>query len=232
MHKFIVSKSCRNCTRVVYTPNFKSLILKDYSINHFINHLKFHICGDMISKKEIWLYFFNLLRKWKLTMKGNISNANVFCTFKCIRRVLIEMTNNATRWWKLEWLPSNNNNYFWQPQKVLWKNVFCETYLYVSKDTNMHTSKFKGDLSYIYLCNLFILQIHLCQRAMTCDELAALSSKGNFTASIRNKRNNSAWALAGNVDNPEEMWCRQNSSSMRKVKSAENLSNPRIIVNR
>ena len=67
---------------------------------------------------------------------------------------------------------------------------------------------------------------------MTCDELAALSSKSNFTASIRNKRNNSAWALAGNIDNPEEMWCRQNSSSMRKVKSAENLSNPRIIVNR
>ena len=77
-----------------------------------------------------------------------------------------------------------------------------------------------------------ILQIHLCQRAMTCEELAALSGKTNFTASIRNKRNNSAWALAGNLDNPEEMWCRQNSSSMRKVKSAENLSNPRIIVNR
>ena len=111
----------------------------------------------MISKKEIWLYFFNLLRKWKLTMKGNISNANVFCTFKCIRRVLIEMTNNATRWWKLEWLPSNNNNYFWQPQKVLWKNVFCETYLYVSKDTNMHTSK---DSKVIYHTSIYVICLY------------------------------------------------------------------------
>ena len=158
-----------------------------------------------------------------------------FCTFQCIRRVLIEMTNNATRCWQLEWLPSNNNNNFWQPQKVLWKNVFEKLIcvVYVSKDTNIYISKntnLANQRWFVIL--LLLLQIHLCQRAMTCDELAALSSKSNFNASIRNKRNNSAWALAGNIDNPEEMWCRQNSSAMRKVKSAENLSNPRIIVNR
>ena len=82
---------------------------------------------------------------------------------------------------------------------------------------------------------------------MTFDELLALDSQGNFTPGGKfheyygkgfgpmfGKRNNSAWALAGgNIDNPEEnVWCRQNQSSMRKVKSAENLTNPRIIVNR
>lgn len=79
---------------------------------------------------------------------------------------------------------------------------------------------------------------------MTFDELLAIDGQGNFTPgaahgyygkrlnSMFGKRNNSAWALAGAIDNPEEVWCRQNQSSMRKVKSAENLSNPRIIVNR
>ena len=79
---------------------------------------------------------------------------------------------------------------------------------------------------------------------MTFDELLALDSQGKLTSGgphgyygkgfgpMFGKRNNSAWALAGNIDNPEEMWCRQNRQSMRKVKSAENLSNPRIIVNR
>ena len=80
------------------------------------------------------------------------------------------------------------------------------------------------------------------QRAMTFDELVALDMKGNFPPGgppgyhygkgfgpMFGKRNNSAWALAGSCNNPDETWGRQ---SMRKVKSAENLSNPRIIVNR
>ena len=78
---------------------------------------------------------------------------------------------------------------------------------------------------------------------MTFDELLALDSQGNFTPGgphgyygkgfgpLFGKRNHSSWALAGGIDNPEEMWCKQNQK-MRKVKSAENLSNPRIIVNR
>ena len=78
---------------------------------------------------------------------------------------------------------------------------------------------------------------------MTFDELVALNSQGNFSAGgphgcygkgfgpMYGKRNNSAWALAGAIDNPEEIWSRENPASMRKVKSAENLSNPRIIVN-
>ena len=134
-----------------------------------------------------------------------------------------------------DFLLNNNNNNFWQPQKILWQNVLAKLIriVYVSKHSNICISRNKQlPIHWWFIIHLLILQIHLCQRAMTCDELAALCNKGNFTASIRNKRNNSAWALAGNVDNPEEMWCRQNSSSMRKVKSAENLSNPRIIVNR
>ena len=78
---------------------------------------------------------------------------------------------------------------------------------------------------------------------MTFDELLA-SGAANFTSGgpqgyhygkgfgpMFGKRNNSAWALAGSAGNPEELWGHQNQS-MRKVKSAENLSNPRIIVNR
>lgn len=82
------------------------------------------------------------------------------------------------------------------------------------------------------------------QRAMTFDELVALDMKGNFPSGgpqgyhngkgfgpLFGKRNNSAWALAGSADNPKEAWGRQ-QQSMRKVKSAENLTNPRIIINR
>ena len=79
---------------------------------------------------------------------------------------------------------------------------------------------------------------------MTFDELVALDMKGNCPSGgpqgyqygrgfgpMFGKRNNSAWALAGSANNPDEAWGRLNQS-MRKVKSAENLSNPRIIVNR
>ena len=103
MHKFVVSKSWWNCNWLVYTPNFESLIWKSF-YKLFKSHIadialrRYSYWGGGIIRKEIWLYFSNLLRKWKFTMKENSSNPNVFCTFKCIRRVLIEMTNNATRW--------------------------------------------------------------------------------------------------------------------------------------
>ena len=75
---------------------------------------------------------------------------------------------------------------------------------------------------------------------MTFDELLAMDGQGNFNTNGPHglygkglsKRNNSAWALAGGIDSAEEVWLRQNESSIRKVKSAENLTNPRIIVNR
>ena len=88
-------------------------------------------------------------------------------------------------------------------------------------------------------------QLHLFQRAMTTNELSALDSQASYSGSrmhgglgygslFAGKRINSAWALAGGaLDNPEDaMWLRRTQSTMRKVKSAENLCNPRIIVNR
>ena len=75
----------------------------------------------MISKKEIWLYFFNLLRKWKLTMKENIPNTNVFCTF----------TNASDVFW-LKWQitqqDGGNLNDFLRTTTTIFDNPrkFCE----------------------------------------------------------------------------------------------------------
>ena len=145
MHKFVVSKSWWNCNRLVYTPNFGSLIWKSF-YKLFKSHIAdialrrytkpqykmfFFAKNHFIIRKEIWLYFSNLLRKWKFTMKENSSNPNVFFALSNASDVfwlkwqITQQDGVAT--WKTSF--EQQQQFLTTPESFVTK-CFCETYLY------------------------------------------------------------------------------------------------------
>ena len=149
MHKFVLSKSCSNCTWVLYKPNFKNLIK---NINFKITVLG----GHNLQRNLIILY--------KLVEEMEIYNEGKYLKLQCF----FALSNASDVFW-LKWqitrqhygnlndfLLNNNNNNFWQPQKILWQNVLAKLIriVYVSKHSNICISRnsyrFIDDSSYIF----------------------------------------------------------------------------------